>query len=78
MSDLRGKIAVVTGASRGIGEASARAKGLTENVVVFRHALRNVLIPVVTLVGLQAPLLIGGSVILERIFVVPGMGSLLL
>lgn len=57
---------------------TARAKGLTENVVVFRHALRNVLIPVVTLVGLQAPLLIGGSVILERIFVVPGMGSLLL
>ncbi len=57
---------------------TARAKGLTENVVVFRHALRNVLIPVVTLVGLQAPLLIGGSVILEQIFVVPGMGSLLL
>lgn len=57
---------------------TARAKGLTENVVVVRHALRNVLIPVVTLVGLQAPLLIGGSVILERIFVVPGMGSLLL
>ncbi len=57
---------------------TARAKGLKENVVVFRHALRNVLIPVVTLVGLQAPLLIGGSVILEQIFVVPGMGSLLL
>ncbi len=57
---------------------TARAKGLKENVVVLRHALKNVLIPVVTLVGLQAPLLIGGSVILEQIFVVPGMGSLLL
>ncbi len=57
---------------------TARAKGLTENVVVLRHALRNCLIPVVTLIGLQAPLLIGGAVILEQIFVVPGMGSLLL
>ena len=43
-----------------------------------RHALRNALIPVVTLVGLQAPLLIGGAVIMEQIFVIPGMGLLLL
>jgi peptide/nickel transport system permease protein len=57
---------------------TARAKGLNENLVVMRHALRNCLIPVVTLVGLQAPLLIGGAVILEQIFVVPGMGLLLL
>ncbi|MDC0213619.1 ABC transporter permease [Gammaproteobacteria bacterium] len=57
---------------------TARAKGLSENIVVFRHALRNCLIPVVTLIGLQAPLLIGGAVILEQIFVVPGMGLLLL
>ncbi|MFT4712164.1 MAG: peptide/nickel transport system permease protein [Candidatus Azotimanducaceae bacterium] len=57
---------------------TARAKGLTEHIVVVRHALRNGLIPVVTLIGLQAPLLIGGAVILEQIFVVPGMGSLLL
>jgi peptide/nickel transport system permease protein len=57
---------------------TARAKGLTENVVILRHALRNGLIPVVTLIGLQAPLLIGGAVILEQIFVVPGMGLLLL
>lgn len=57
---------------------TARAKGLGENLVVMRHALRNGLIPVVTLVGLQAPLLIGGAVILEQIFVVPGMGLLLL
>lgn len=57
---------------------TARAKGLRENVVIVRHALRNCLIPVVTLVGLQAPLLIGGAVILEQIFVIPGMGSMLL
>ncbi len=57
---------------------TARAKGLSENMMVFRHALRNGLIPVVTLVGLQVPLLIGGAVILEQIFVVPGMGLLLL
>jgi peptide/nickel transport system permease protein len=57
---------------------TARAKGLAENVVIVQHALRNGLIPVVTLIGLQAPLLIGGAVILEQIFVVPGMGLLLL
>ncbi|MDA0789224.1 MAG: ABC transporter permease [Proteobacteria bacterium] len=57
---------------------TARAKGLGEILVVVRHALRNGLIPVVTLIGLQAPLLIGGAVILEQIFVVPGMGLLLL
>lgn len=57
---------------------TARAKGLGENLVILRHALRNCLIPVVTLIGLQAPLLIGGAVILEQIFVVPGMGLLLL
>lgn len=57
---------------------TARAKGLSERLVIVRHALRNGLIPVVTLIGLQAPLLIGGAVILEQIFVVPGMGLLLL
>jgi peptide/nickel transport system permease protein len=57
---------------------TARAKGLPEQIVVVRHALRNGLIPVVTLVGLQAPLLIGGAVIMEQIFVIPGMGQLLL
>ena len=57
---------------------TARAKGLPERLVVTRHALRNGLIPVVTLVGLQAPLLIGGAVIMEQIFVIPGMGQLLL
>jgi peptide/nickel transport system permease protein len=57
---------------------TARAKGLTEQLVVARHALRNGLVPVVTLFGLQAPLLIGGAVIMEQIFVIPGMGQLLL
>jgi peptide/nickel transport system permease protein len=57
---------------------TAWAKGLGENLVVMRHALRNALIPVVTLIGLQAPLLIGGAVIMEQIFVIPGMGLLLL
>ena len=57
---------------------TAWAKGLPERLVVMRHALRNALIPVVTLVGLQAPILIGGAVIIEQIFVIPGMGSLLL
>jgi peptide/nickel transport system permease protein len=57
---------------------TAWAKGLTERTVIVRHALRNALIPVVTLVGLQAPLLIGGAVIVEQIFVIPGMGMLLL
>jgi peptide/nickel transport system permease protein len=57
---------------------TARAKGLSEIAVILRHGLRNGLIPVVTLIGLQLPLLIGGSVIMEQIFVVPGMGLLLL
>ena len=57
---------------------TAWAKGLGEKLVVTRHALRNALIPVVTLIGLQAPLLIGGAVIMEQIFVIPGMGLLLL
>ena len=57
---------------------TAWAKGLSERTVVVRHALRNALIPVVTLIGLQAPLLIGGAVIMEQIFVIPGMGLLLL
>jgi peptide/nickel transport system permease protein len=57
---------------------TAWAKGLSEKLVVGRHALRNALIPVVTLIGIQAPLLFGGAVIMEQIFVIPGMGLLLL
>jgi len=57
---------------------TAWAKGLSEHLVVGRHALRNALIPVITLIGIQAPLLIGGAVSMEQIFVIPGMGLLLL
>jgi len=57
---------------------TARAKGLSGGLVVTRHGLRNALIPVVTLIGLQAPVLIGGAVIMEQIFVIPGMGLMLL
>jgi peptide/nickel transport system permease protein len=57
---------------------TAWAKGLQERVVIMRHAVRNALIPVVTLIGLQAPLLIGGAVIIEQIFVLPGMGLMML
>jgi peptide/nickel transport system permease protein len=57
---------------------TAWAKGLSERIVVVRHAVRNALIPVVTLIGLQAPLLIGGAVIIEQIFVLPGMGLMML
>lgn len=57
---------------------TAWAKGLNERLVVARHALRNALIPVVTLLGLEFAGVIGGAVILEMIFVIPGMGSLLL
>ena len=57
---------------------TAWAKGLRERVVVMRHAIKNALIPVVTLIGLQLPILIGGSVIMENIFSLPGLGRLLL
>jgi len=57
---------------------TALAKGLAPRTTILRHALRNALIPVVTLVGLQAPVLVGGAVIMEQIFVIPGMGLLLL
>ena len=57
---------------------TAWSKGLMERVVVQRHALKNALIPVVTLVGLQIPVLIGGAVIIEQIFALPGIGSLLI
>jgi peptide/nickel transport system permease protein len=57
---------------------TARAKGLPELLVLTRHAIRNALIPVITLIGSQAPILIGGTVIMEQIFVLPGMGLMLL
>jgi len=55
---------------------TARAKGLSEKVVTFKHALRNSLIPMITLFGLMLPALIGGSIIIEQIFAWPGIGRL--
>ena len=55
---------------------TARAKGLSERTVVYHHALRNALLPVITILGLSVPGLIGGSVIFETIFAIPGMGQL--
>jgi peptide/nickel transport system permease protein len=57
---------------------TARAKGLRERRVIGRHALRNVLIPVVTLFGLDLGQLLGGAVITERVFSMPGLGALLI
>lgn len=56
---------------------TARAKGLSEKVVIYRHAFRNALIPVVTLLGFYIPALFGGSIIVEKIFVWNGIGSLM-
>ncbi len=55
---------------------TARSKGLNESVVVRRHALRNALIPVVTIVGVEIGYLLGGTVIIEEIFALPGIGRL--
>jgi peptide/nickel transport system permease protein len=55
---------------------TARAKGLSERVVIWKHALRNALLPLITLLGFSIPGLIGGSVIFETIFAIPGMGQL--
>ena len=57
---------------------TARAKGLTERVVIVKHALRNALLPVVTLVALEMPGVFGGAIVTEQIFRVPGIGSLLI
>ncbi|MBA2571571.1 MAG: ABC transporter permease, partial [Gemmatimonadetes bacterium] len=56
---------------------TARAKGLSERTVVFKHALRNALIPIVTLLGLYLPFLLSGAVLVETIFAWPGMGRLI-
>jgi len=55
---------------------TARAKGLSETKVIYKHALKNALLPIITLLGLSVPGLIGGSVIFENIFGIPGMGQL--
>ena len=55
---------------------TARAKGLTERAVLWRHVLRNALLPVITLLGLSLPMLVGGAVFIEQVFAWPGMGRL--
>jgi peptide/nickel transport system permease protein len=57
---------------------TARSKGLAERVVIVKHVVRNALIPVVTLVALQMPIVFGGAIVTEQIFRVPGIGSLLI
>lgn len=57
---------------------TARSKGLQERVVVWKHVVRNALIPVVTLVALQMPAVFGGAIVTEQIFRIPGIGSLLI
>ncbi|HUL68533.1 MAG TPA: ABC transporter permease [Burkholderiaceae bacterium] len=57
---------------------TARAKGLAERAVVLKHVVRNALIPVVTLVALQMPVVFGGAIVTEQIFRIPGIGSLLI
>jgi peptide/nickel transport system permease protein len=56
---------------------TARAKGLKERVVIWKHAFRNALIPIITLMALRLPWLFAGTVVLESIFVLPGMGRLI-
>lgn len=57
---------------------TARAKGLKERTVVMRHALRNALIPIITVIGAQLGIVVGGTVIMEQLFAIPGMGNLTL
>ena len=57
---------------------TARAKGLSEKTVIYRHALRNALIPIVTILGLMLPGLFGGAMITEQIFAFPGIGKIAL
>lgn len=56
---------------------TAKSKGLNERLVIFRHEVKNALIPVVTLLGMQLSLLVGGMVLIEQVFNIPGMGRLL-
>ena len=56
---------------------TARAKGLSERVVILKHAMRNALLPIITLIGLSIPMLVSGSVLVEQVFSWPGMGQLI-
>ena len=57
---------------------TAAAKGLAERLVVLKHALKNALIPIVTVAGLQMGILLGGTVVVEEVFTLPGIGRLVL
>ena len=57
---------------------TARSKGLPDRVIVVKHVLRNALIPVVTMVALEIPIVFGGAIVTEQIFRIPGIGSLLI
>ena len=59
-----------------IAVTTARSKGLKEQVVIIKHALKNALIPIITVVGLQFGLLLGGAVVTETVFAWPGLGRL--
>jgi peptide/nickel transport system permease protein len=56
---------------------TARSKGLSENAIIMKHALKNAQIPIVTMIGIQVSTLIGGAVLTERVFALPGVGSFL-
>ena len=55
---------------------TAASKGLTERMIIIRHALKNGLIPILTLAGMGIPIILGGSIFIETIFVIPGLGRL--
>ena len=57
---------------------TARAKGLPDRVVIFKHALANVMIPVITVIGLSVGILLGGAVVIEQVFSIPGVGRLII
>ena len=57
---------------------TVRAKGAKERVTIFNHALRNALIPILTIIGMQVGTLLGGAVIIEQIFSLPGLGQYVL
>jgi len=73
--NLRGQLVA---AMRSDYVRTARAKGLSENLVLTRHGLRNALIPVVTIFGIQFGYLIGGAIVIETVFAIPGVGQLLI
>ena len=72
-----GTVVEATAGNTGLGLALvARAKGLSQQRVLWKHVLRNALLPMVTLIGLQAGTMLGGSVVVESVFSLPGLGRL--